>query len=411
VSASLRRQRLQRALVVVQVAASVVLLAGAGLLTRTLLTLADVDTGLRGEHVLTIQVPLLTPTDILTNPAADVTAKQRYEEIRREIAALPGVLEAGVGSPGPLRSSDVRFDVKAEGRQLGDDEPVPAAQLRTAGAQFFRAAGIPLLSGREFRATDTRTAAPVVIINQHLADRLFPGLDPVGRRIAWTGDVLRFAPISGDWRTVVGVAGNTRDGGLDAEPGYAVYMPFDQIFALGGSIVIRTDGDPTALIPAATDIIRRIAPTAPIERVATIQQIREESISPRRLNATLLSAFGVLALLIAAVGIAGVLAFSVSARTSEIGIRMSLGADSARVQRMVLGEGGSLIAAGLTLGVVTAAFATRTIRGLLFGVEPTDAATLLAVTMIMATIGIAACWAPARRAARVDPATAIRAEG
>ncbi len=169
--------------------------------------------------------------------------------------------------------------------------------------------------------------------------------------------MLRFTPISGDWRTIVGVVGNTQDGGLDAEPRPVVFMPFAQELALGGGLVIRADSNVAALAAAATRIVRRIAPTAPIENVMTIAQIKDQSVSPRRLNAVLISSFGILAVIIAAVGIAGVLAFSVSARTNEIGIRMSLGADSGRVQRMILREGGVLLAIGLVLGVAGAFFA------------------------------------------------------
>ena len=404
-----KKHRLQRGLVVAQVAVSVVLLAGAGLLTRTMIRLAGMDTGLVTEEVLTMQVPLLTPTEILSNPAADLEAKDRYERIRREIGALPGVSVAGVGSPVPLRRSEIRLDVKADGKSLPPGAATPNAELRTAGPEWFRAAGIPLLRGREFAATDERGSEKVVIINQVLADQLFPGENPVGQRIAWTGEVLRFAPVGGEWRTVVGVAGNTRDGGLDAEPAAVVFMPFTQVIAFGGGLAIRTERDAARLIPAVTRIIRGIAPAAPIERVATITQIKDESVSPRRLNATLVASFGLLALIIAAVGIGGVLAFSVSARTGEIGIRMSLGADSGRVQRMILREGGVLVGAGLLLGLAGAILAARVIRGLLFGVEPYDPVTFAAVALLMGAIGIAACWIPALRAARVDPAVTMRA--
>jgi putative ABC transport system permease protein len=407
-SGSLRKQRLQRALVVVQIAASVVLLAGAGLLTRTMIRLADVSTGLRTEEVLTMQVPLITTSEILSNPLADVTAKERYERMRREIAALPGVIEVGVGSPMPLRRSGVGFDVKAEGKAVAVGEALPNAELRTADPHFLRAAGIPLLKGRAFAATDGPTSGKVVIINATLADRFFRHEDPIGRRIAWTGDVLRFTPISPDWRTVVGVVGNTRDGGLDAEPQPVVYMPLAQFVSFGAGLVIRADSNVQRLAAPATRIVRRIAPTAPIENMMTIAQYKDRSVSPRRLNAALISSFGILAVIIAAVGIGGVLAFSVSARTNEIGIRMSLGADSARVQRMILGEGGVLLAIGLLVGVAGAFVAARVIQGLLFGVTPYDPATFLGVTVMMAAIGLAACWVPALRAARIDPAITMR---
>ncbi|HJU66423.1 MAG TPA: ABC transporter permease [Gemmatimonadaceae bacterium] len=407
-SGSLRKARLQRALVVVQIAVSVVLLAGAGLLTRTMLQLSQVHTGLRTEEVLTMQVTLLTPAQLLSGPAADAAAKVKYQQIRDEIAALPGVVEVGLGSPLPLRSSGVGFEVKAEGKTLAVGEAMPRGELRTAGPEFFRASGIPLIKGREFTATDRFGSGWVVIVNQTLADRLFPGEDPVGKRIAWTGDLLRFTPISTDWRTIVGVTANTQDGGLDAEPRPVVFMPFAQMLALGGGLAIRADSNVAGLIPAATRIIKRIAPEGPIEDVRTIAQIKDESVAPRRLNAALVSSFGALALIIAAVGIAGVLAFSVSARTNEIGIRMSLGAGPGRVQRMILSEGGVLLALGLVLGVAGAIFAVRMIQGLLFGVAPHDPTTFVVVALMMAAIGLAACWLPALRASRIDPAITMR---
>lgn len=407
-SGSLRGQRLQRGLVVVQIAVSVVLLAGATLLTRTMIQLSQVDTGLRTEEVLTMDVAITSPAQIMRDPLSDVQTKERYDRIRDAIAALPGVTAVGIGTPGPLRSSSVRLEVKAEGKALAVGEAIPRAELRLANPDFFRASGIPLVGGREFAATDMRGSAKVVILNQTLADRLFAGEDPVGKRVAWTGDLMRFTPFSTDWRTVVGVVRSTQDGGLDAEPRAAMYMPFAQELTVAGSLAIRADSNVAALIPAVTRIVKRIAPTAPIEDVMTIAQIKDQSVAPRRLNAALVSSFGLLALVIAAVGIAGVLAFSVSARTNEIGIRMSLGADPGKVQRMILGEGGVLLATGLVLGMVGAFLATRVIRGLLFGVTPYDPVTLVSVATMMAVVGIVACWIPALRASRVDPIVAMR---
>ena len=407
-SGGLRKQRLQRALVVVQVAVSVVLLAGAGLLTRTLIRLAEVDTGLTTEEVLTMQVPLLTDAD-RSIPAAKVAAEGRYERMRSEIAALPGVVEVGVGSP-PLRLSEVVWEVKAEGKAAAAGVTPPRAEVRTANPAFFRAAGIPLLQGRPFASTDGPVSAKVVIINQTLATQLFAGEDPLGRRIAWTGDIVRLYPPSAGWRTIVGVAGNIRDGELDVEPGPAVYVPLAQLGELGGSLAIRADSNVAGLAAAATRIVRRIAPTAPIENVMTLAQYKDRTFSPRRLNAVLVSSFGILAVIIASVGIAGVLGFSVSARRNEIGIRMSLGAGPGRVERMILWEGGVLLAGGLVLGIAGAFFAVRVMQGLLFGVAPHDPSTFIGVAVMMAAIGVVACWIPALRAARIDPAIAIRAE-
>jgi len=187
-----------------------------------------------------------------------------------------------------------------------------------------------------------------------------------------------------------------------------MFLPFAQEVTFTGGLVIRADRDALGLVPQTTRLVRGIAPSDPIENVLTVSQIRDQSVAPRRLNAALVSSFGGLAVLIAAVGIAGVLAFSVSARTNEIGIRMSLGADSGKVQRMVLKEGGVLLVIGLVLGVIGSLLATRLIQGLLFGVTPNDPLTLAAVALAMLAIGVAACWVPARRAAKVDPAVAMR---
>jgi predicted permease len=410
VSGGLKKQRLQRALVVTQIAVSVVLLAGAGLLTRTMIQLSEVQTGLHTEQVLTVPVQLLSVGDgdgrrLLAN---DATAKDGYGRMLREIRALPGVTSVGLGSTVPLHESDFGLGVKAEGRPTAVAEANPRASVRTADPGFFQAAGIPLLRGRGFASTDQPGAGRVVVINQVLADKLFPGEDPIGKRVAWTGDVLRFSPWSGDWRTVVGVVGNTRDDGLDAPFSSSMYMPFAQEIALGGALVVRSDSNVAALTAAATRVVHRIAPNVPMGAVRTIQQIKDESVSPRRLNATLVSSFGLLAAIIAAVGIAGVLAFSVSARTNEIGIRMSLGADRGRVQRMILREGGVLVIAGLVIGVGGAYVATTVMRGLLFGVAPHDPVTFAAVAVMMGAIGIVACWIPALRAAGIDPAISMR---
>ena len=403
-SGGVRRQRLQQLLVVAQIAVSVILLTGAGLLVRTMQQLAEVDTGLTGGSVLTMEVP------VDFGAQSTEVAIARYEQMQRELSALPGVTLVGFGSTVPLRTAGFLLDVAAEGRAAAAGEAVPHAEYRTASAEYFRASGIPLLSGREFSSTDRDGSPRVVILNRTLADRLFPGLDPIGRRVAWTGEVLKFIPVSGDWRTVVGVVGDTRDGGLDASALPVMFMPFAQEAFPSGGLVIRARGNAETLVPAATRVVRAIAPQQPIEKVLTLDDIRDESIGPRRLNALLVGSFGLLAMVVAAIGIAAVLAFSVSARTNEIGIRMSLGADAARVQRMVLSEGGALLAAGLAAGVVGAVLLSRLVRGLLFGVAPYDPVTLASVALLMAAVGIAACWVPAVRAARTDPGVALRAQ-
>ena len=408
-SGGVRRQRLQRSLVVAQIAVSVVLLTGAGLLTRTMMRLSQVNDGLSSDQVLTMEVP------IAIGQRSDADARAMYDRMRLELGAIPGVKDVGLGSTMPLRSTQFQLDIKADGRQLGIGEAQPHAEFRSADPGYFRASGIPLLKGREFATTDVDNGMHVVIINKTLADKFFPDRDPIGQRVTWTGEVLKFIGMKEEWKTVVGVVGDTKDGGLDAQPRNVVFQPFAQtpVFQ-GAGIVIRAGANgpdaATSLVPAATRLVRGIAPREPIENVLTVGQIRDESVAPRRLNATLVSSFGILAVVIAAVGIAGVLAFSVSARTNEIGIRMSLGADGGAVQRMILSEGGLLVIVGLVLGVVGSLSVSRMMQGLLFGVAPNDLATLVGVMSLMAAVGVGACWIPALRASRIDPATAIRGQ-
>jgi predicted permease len=398
-------QRLQQALVVTQLAVCVVLLSAAGLLVRTLTKLQSVETGIRApEQVLTMEVPIEGET------IANAEKLAMYERMRERIAVLPGVRTVALGSAVPLRNTPFVLEVKAEGRAVTPGEATPRAVYKTADPAYFEASGIPLLKGRGFSTTDREGTARVVVVNESLARRLFPDQDPLGRRIAWTGDVLRFVPISGDWRTIVGIVGDTRDAGLDSEPTPTMFQPFAQEVLFAGALVIRTNGDPATFDGSVRRTIREMYPRQLIENVATLDQVRDATVAPRRLNALLITSFGALAMIIAVVGIAGVLAFSVSSRTNEIGIRMSLGADASRVRRMVLSEGGVLLGAGLALGVVGALLTSRLLQGLLFGVQPYDPITLGVVTVALAVVGVAGCWLPATRAARVDPGVALRAE-
>jgi predicted permease len=409
-----QKQRLQRALVVVQVAVSVVLLAGAGLLTRTLLRLSRVDTGVTTEQVLSMDVNILTGSEMRAAPGSADATRALFTTIRDDIAGLPGVETVSLGSQ-PLSEAFRRIDLKVDGKPLGPGEAAPNAGERVAGPGYFASLGVPLLRGRDFQSTDFGYDTPNmggfnVIVNQAFADRVLPGEDPIGRRFAETNRIAQYANSPDIWFTIVGVVGNMRDDGLDSVPRPAFYHPQVAERATGGGLVIRARNNIDALVQPVTQIIRRLAPSAAIENVKTIEQLKDESIGPKRLNAVLIASFGLLAVLIAAVGIAGVLAFAVSLRTNEIGIRMSLGADAVRVQRMILMEGGTLVVAGLAVGIALSFVAANVIRGLLFGVAPHDPATFAGVATLMAAIGIAACWIPAARAARIDPAITMRAE-
>jgi predicted permease len=403
-TASRRYRRLQRGLVVAQVALSVTLLTGAGLLVRTLLNLYDLDVGADLDGVLTVEVPLAG------TGRGSPEVRIAYERMRSQISTLPGVTEAGVGSVVPLQDNEFQLEIKAEGVAPNPDEPTPTAEYRTATPEYFRAAGIPVLAGREFESTDVAGSGLVVILNQAAVDRLFPGQDPIGRRVAWTGAVLEFIPVTGDWRTVVGVVGNTRSATLDQEPRPAMYQPFEQEEVFAGSLVVRADSDPSSLLVPATRIVRDVDPSVPIGRVGTLAELRDESVSSQRINAALVSGFGVVALLIAAVGLAGVLGFSVTQRVNEIGVRLSLGAHPSQVRRMVVLEGATLLAVGLALGGVASVFASRVVEGMLYGVPANDPVTLLGVAALMAVVGVTAAWVPALRASRVQPVEALRRE-
>jgi putative ABC transport system permease protein len=403
-TAGAKRRRLQRALVVAQVAVSVVVLSSAGLLTRTVLQLSAVDTGMNPEHLLTLEVP----SDYL-GPEYDAKMRAEEERVQTALAAIPGVVAVGLGSSVPLGTRGVVASIKAENHEPGANEPLVKAEYRSASAGYFKTSGIPVLRGREFLATDREGSARVVILNKAIADRLFANEDPLGRRVAWTGEELKFKDISQDWSTVVGVVGNIRDDGLATDPHPEVFTPFDQAAYSTGGFVIRTTGDPSGVAAAAKTVVHDVMPQAPIERVLTAEQLLDENVAPRRLNAILVGFFAILSLILVSIGIVAVLGSSVAERTNEIGIRVSLGASAGQIRGMIATEGGVLIAIGLVLGMAGTLAVARLMQGLLFGVAAYDPLTLAGSVAVLAVAGIGACLIPAARAARVDAITALRA--
>jgi predicted permease len=408
-SASLRTtgglagRRLQRGLVVTQLAVSFVLLIGAGLLLRTLVNLERVDPGFDVENVLTLDVPARS-----AGRTSDEVISY-YETMRERISTLPGVVTAAVSSVVPLATDPFLFEISVEGYQPDVDAPAPQADFRSVSPDYFAAVGTPLLGGRTFQRTDHADAAKVVMINQSMAEQFFPGQSAVGRRVRWSDAQMRFLGVDTGWRTVVGVIADARDLALDEAPLNAVYQPMAQeVWA--GSLLIRTANSPQALTQSVVKIIRDLDAEQPIENIQTLAQLRAGATAPKRLNATLVGLFALLALLIAAVGVAGVLAFSVSQRTHEIGVRLSLGANEARVRRMVLREGGVLLVAGLVVGGAVAFGVSRFLSGLLFEVQATDPATYVGVGLTLALVSLGSSWVPAWRASRVEPVTALRSD-
>ncbi|TAK14507.1 MAG: ABC transporter permease, partial [Acidobacteria bacterium] len=267
-----RRRRLQQVLVVTQVAVSVILLTGAGLLVQSMKRLAAVDPGLDTHNVLTMEVP----ADFAAITSREKTI-QTYERMATELKAIPGVQVVGLGSNVPLRVTQFQLDIKAEGRVQNPGEPQPQAEIRTADPGYFKASGMTIAAGRDFNTTDLANSQRVAIVNQTLAKLLFPGEDPLGRRVSWTGEVLKFIGLKEDeWMTIVGVVRDTKDGGLDAAPVRALYTPFQQgVFPTGG-LVIRTEVDPNGLAKAAREVVRSVDPQQPIEKLMPLEAIRDE---------------------------------------------------------------------------------------------------------------------------------------
>ncbi len=403
-----RARRAQRALVVAQIATSFVLLIGSGLLLRTLLHLNRIDPGFDTEQILSLTIP----STFGAQPEDDLRSQQLA--VLDDVRALPGVQSAALTSEVPLRGGGIfssLTEMSVEGHEPVPGAPAPRAAFRVVSPGYFATMGIDVLHGREFVTTDTEDAQPVVIINETMARAYFGDRDPIGRRIAWTDDNLRFIGLTKDWRIVVGVVADTRDSGLDAGVAHTMYNPYRQVTPYyTSSLVLRVSGEPAAVVPAIRAAILAKDPNQPIDNVATIAQLRDESVAPRRLNAILLGAFALLALVIAAVGIGGVLAFSVGSRTREFGVRSALGAARRQIWTGVIGEGASLAAIGVGLGILTAVALTRFIAGLLVGVPALDPVTFVAVGLLLIAVAAGSAWIPAWRAASVSPMEALTSE-
>ena len=392
-----RRAWARQALVVAQVALCLVLLVGAGLLLRSFRRVLDVDPGFRTDHLSSMRI--LLPGTYQT-PSSVVEAYTRFVE---RLKSLPGVADATLVNALPITGGDANGDITIEGRESGATE-LGVASFRRALPGYFHALGIPFVRGRDFTGADDLKHERVVIINETMARRFWPAGDMLGRRI-------KIGPRdAANWMTIVGVVKDVRHNGLDSEPGYATYNPVAQQPRLQMEVAIRGAGDSQMAVAAAQRELKRIEPGLIIDKVQTMSQRIGDSIAPRRLNLLLFGLFAGLALLLAAVGLYGVVAYAAGQRTQEFGIRMALGARSVDVLRLVLGQGLKLAAIGLVIGTAAALALTRLIGKLLFGVTPTDPLTITAVAALLACVALAACWFPARKATRVAPVEALRTE-
>ncbi|HEY8227373.1 MAG TPA: ABC transporter permease [Pyrinomonadaceae bacterium] len=394
--------RISNTLVTVEIATAFVLLIGAGLLIRSFSRILEVNPGFETEHILTMQVGL--PNSSYAEPQKRIAFSQQLEA---NLRAIPDVASVGIVTRLPLMSAlnNVTTFLSIEGRQVQAGER-PEIDFRRASTGYFETMGIPLRSGRLVTNQDVVNNTRSVVINEAMAKRFWPNEDPIGKRISTassTGQQMQ-------WQTIVGVVGNVRHLGLDTEPRPELYYHTNTSPPFGPVLVIRSKGDPKALISLARAKVRELDGDVPISNVNTMEQLVSQSIAQRRFGMFLLSSFAALALLLAAVGIYGVISYSVAQRTREIGVRMALGARTADVLRLILQKGLTLATVGLAIGLLGAFFVTRLMSRLLFQIAPTDGATFVLVSVGLIAVAFLACYLPARRATKVDPLVALRYE-
>jgi len=395
------RGRLRASLVVAQIAFSVVLLVGAGLMLRSLLRLEAADPGFRAENVLTMRVDL-----DWTKYRGDPQQKRAiamYDRILERVRALPGVTDAAVATTFPLAAATFSFSGQFEidGMKPASPERRSIADLRIATPDYFKVMGIALLAGRAFDRGDVVDAPQVVMVNQSFVKHYLAGVEPIGRRISFDNGE--------NWTTIAGVVADNKERSLDTAPPDVIFQPLAQQGTFAGSLLVRTAGDPGALARDVRQAIWSIDPRQPVSDLRTFNDVRAGALASPRLTTLLLGLFAILALVITAAGIGGVIALTVSQRTREIAVRMALGARRADVLSMILRQALELVAIGLAVGGLGAYALGHLMTSLLYDVAPTDPATYLGVIVLVIGVAVLACWAPARRAAGIDPMVALRA--
>jgi putative ABC transport system permease protein len=400
------RRTLRSALVIAEFALAMVLLVGAALLVRSFWRLQNVDAGFDGRNVLTARVWLPQPNDpaagkYFTHPARLAL----FDEILRRVRALPGVESAAVVQNLPLDGQSGSRTFTIDGRDADTTGQIPAVQANLASADYFELMRIPVLRGRTFGPIDDAKGAPVAVINQEFVRLHFGGVEPIGARLHFGG-----AAATAPWMTIVGVVGNVLSQRLEEAPRPMLFQPLTQNSTLSMAIVARTGSDPARLSDALSRAVREADPDQPTYAVRTMEEVQAAATATRRFLMQLLGGFAILALLLAAIGIYGVMAYLVSQRTREIGIRMALGARPWTVVRLVVTYALGMAGAGVVLGMGAAVILTRLITGMLFEVSPTDPSTFAAIAVTLVGTAILAAMTPARRAARIDPMVALRGD-
>jgi putative ABC transport system permease protein len=387
---------LRSALMVSEVALALVLLVGAGLLIRSFVKLLNVDPGYRAENLLTARLPL---------PPRYREKSQRlqfYEQTLQRVAALPGVISVGATSHLPLLNYNYGARLRVEGRAPQKGEKETGAPVASINPDYFRTLGISLRAGRFFNDGDAEGAPSVALLSESLAHKLFPNEDPLGKR-------LNIAGSGAEWTSVIGVVNDIRHKGLDRETEPSVYLSYRQL-PREMALLLRSAVGPASLAPALRNAVREVDPALPVYDVMTMNERLSNSVVARRFNLALLGGFAALALLLAGVGVYGVISYVVTQRTHEVGIRMALGAQSADVVRLFIKQGMAIVMFGVALGLIGAFALTRVMRSLLFDVSASDPLTFACVALLLSLVALAACYLPARRAARIDPLASLRRE-
>ena len=392
-------RRISNGFVVAQFALSLILLTGAGLLLQSFRHLLEVDPGFRPENVLVARVALPYP-----KYSEDAQVRVFYSRLVEAVQSIPGVAAAGLNSRIPFSRGNPQSELYVEGRPVSRGEPVPVINVRSVTPGYFAAIGTPILKGRGFEASDNEAGLRVAVVDETVARQYWPGGDALGKRIRFGADSTR------PWWTIVGIAPNVKHAGLNETPNFEVYMPHAQATEWATYLVVRGTGPSEALTGTLRRRLAELDPTVPLFEVQTMEQAVSGSLSIRRVTNALLTGFALLALLLAAIGIYGVMSLGVAERRTEFGVRLALGAAPSDVLGLVLRQGFGRAGVGIALGLAGAMGLTRYLRSLLFEVSPIDLRTFAGVAAILAVTAGLACYLPARRATRTDPMSALRRE-
>ena len=393
-----------RIFAMVQIAASFILLSGAGMLLKTLITLQSAERGFQTTNVLAVNIPVVSfnrkPEQI----------RDFYRQLQAEVLTMPGVQFAAMGSTVPWRDPGFGQGLAfaAEGKRNANPQDDPHAKSRTASPGFFATLDIPIIAGRDFNDGDRLGSELVVIINKKLANELFPGQDPLNHHLQWTDGLMKFIGTSTDPRRIVGVVGDIDDEHIEAAPSMTVYQPFEQ--ELGSRLFVRAQGDPHALVPQIAKVAHSLSTDQPVERAATLEEVRAEVLAPQRLNTIVFGGFAALALAISIVGVAGVLAFSVSARTREFGVRLAIGSQPGALLSGVLKEGVIMAGSGVAAGGLGGYGLAKVIGSFIPGIELPSMLPIVGAAAVLIAAATMASFLPAMRAARVDVIEALRSE-